>query len=798
MNKNLIKILALFLLLAKSIPLLTAYSQTTEAYDQKKVANISLSMENLQRGGTFNQDRLLSKLRTKTGDPFSQNVFDQDLKTLSETYDRVESNIETHGGEVYITLKIWQNPIIRSILWHGNSKVRTGILQRELDIQPHTLFNRDSFNLAFNKIKEYYIKKGYFESEIEYKIIPYTDTNEIDIEITIQEGHSGHISKLSFSGLTKKEQSDILDLIQTKKYNFFTSWITGKGNYHEEALEQDKLIITNYLQNQGYADARVNIQTKENQSGQLEIAIHAVKGEKFYFGKISIEGNELLNHEQIELVMTIGEETIFSPEQLRDTIQNIKDLYGKDGYIQTNVNYTLHLAANKPIYDVNLHIEEGQQFLIGLVRVLGNVSTNKNVILRESLLVPGEVFDIRRLKTTQTRLEMMGYFKSVNVYAVKTPEDQNLGENYRDVIIEVEETTTGNLSLFGGLSTSDNIFGGIDLAENNFNHRGLTNFWREGFASLRGAGEYAHLRSQIGKKQQNYSIVWMDPYFKDTLWRFGFDTNYSTSRLQSDKYRVNTIGGSIFANYPLTNYWTFGLKWRTRNSVAHIDNEIQGDEAEQERKNSGLISGINTSLSYDTTDNPFKPHRGIRSYLELEIAGARRHANDPRYFPFAKISFINTYYYPLWRKGTLKLRGDFQFLCPFGKGRSDTVPLSERFFLGGDSSVRGYKPFSIGPKFNREKDNAESNAPEGGISSMLLSAEYLQNVIKMADLFVFFDGGSISSKRFDVPDFRMSYGFGTRIELGNRMPFIVGLGFPINPQDKDDVKRFFFSMGAQF
>jgi len=798
MNKNVVKILTPLVLLSAPIPQLMAYSQATEAYEQKRVGKITVVMENLQRGGSFSQDRVLSKLRTKTGDPFSQTTFDQDLKALSEEYDRVEPNIETRAGEVYITLKIWQKPMIRSIVWHGNSKVRTGTLQRELDIEPHTLFNRDQFNLAFNKVKEYYIKKGYFESEIEYKIIPYSDTNEIDIEITVHEGHSGHIIKICFNGLNKKEQSAILELIQTKKYNFFTSWLTGKGNYHEEALEQDKLIIVNYLQNQGYADARVNIQTKEDKNGRLEIHISAVKGEKFHFGQIHVQGNELFNEEQIQRVMFIKDGSVFSPEKLRDSIQNVKDLYGKDGYIETNINYVLHLSPNEPTYDVDIQIEEGEQFRIGLIRVLGNVSTNKNVILRESLLVPDEVFDSRRLKATQMRLEAMGYFKAVNVYAVKTPEDQELGENYRDVVIEVEETTTGSLSLFGGLSTSDSIFGGLDLAENNFDHRGLTKFWREGFSSLRGAGEYAHLRAQIGKKQQTYAATWMDPYFKDTLWRFGFDVNYSTSRLQSDDYKVDTVGGSIFANYPLTNYWTFGLKWRLRNSVAHIDNKIQNDEAQRERQNSGLISGISTSLSYDTTDNPFKPHRGLRSYLELELGGVRRHDDDPRYFPFGKISFINTYYYPIWRKGTLKLRGDFRFLCPFGDGNPDVVPLSEKFFLGGDSSVRGYKPFSIGPKFKKQKDGEESNSPEGGVSSMLLSAEYLQSVLKMLDLFVFFDGGTVSNKRFDIPDFRMSYGFGARIELGNRMPFIFGMGFPINPADKDDVKRFFFSMGAQF
>ena len=105
----------------------------------------------------------------------------------------------------------------------------------------------------------------------------------------------------------------------------------------------------------------------------------------------------------------------------------------------------------------------------------------------------------------------------------------------------------------------------------------------------------------------------------------------------------------------------------------------------------------------------------------------------------------------------------------------------------------------------------------GGVSSTLLSIEYNQTIFKMLDLFTFLDGGSISKKRFDIPDFRMSYGIGARIELGNRVPITLGWGIPINPQKRlkvktnpdgsirkkkyvkdDDVKKFFISMGGQF
>ncbi|MEM8727194.1 MAG: outer membrane protein assembly factor BamA [Chlamydiota bacterium] len=813
MNKKVLTATICFLFLSTPTSTLFAAAPSVEIHENKRVGAITVVMENLPRGAPFNQRHVLSKLRTKVGDPFSQSTFDQDLKALSDRYDRAVPHIETSQGEVYITIKVRQKPMIRTVRWIGNDKVKTATLQRELGIRAHTVFNREEFNRAFTKVKEYYMKKGYFDSQLEYKLIPYTNTNEVDIEINIREGNSGHIKKICFNGFSKKEESVILDLMTTKKYNFFTSWLTGTGNHHEEALEHDKLVIVNYLQNEGYADAEVNIQVKESQKGSLEIYIGARKGETYKYGAIDISGNKLLTKEQTERAVMIEDGSTFSPEKLRDSIDNLKDLYGKYGYIETDIHYSLQLSQTAPVYNVDIRITEGERFKIGLIHILGNVSTNKNVILRESLLIPGEVFDSRKLKVTRMRLEAMGYFKSVNVYPVKTPEDRQLGENYRDVIIEIEEKPTGNLSLFFGFSTIENLFGGFDLAENNFDHRGLRNFWK-GLSNLRGAGEYAHTRLQIGKKQQSYTVAWMNPYFRDSLWRFGVDFNYSKTRIQSDDYSVNSFGSSLFGSYPLTSYWTYGWKFVVRNSDIRIHG-IESKEATRENRNSGWVTGLSSSLSFDSIDNAYKPHRGFRSSVELELAGVRRHEKNHQMFPFFKVAYLNNYYYPVWRKGTLKLKWEFRFACPFRTGKPDLLPLNERFFLGGETSVRGYKPYILGPHYNDEQ-GSEKDDPKGGVSSTLFSIEYNQAVFRMLDLFTFIDGGSISMKRFDMPDLRMSYGFGTRIELGNRLPINIGWGFPINPKRRmtgyeikdgysvkkynknKDRKTFFVSMGGQF
>ncbi|MBI3236786.1 MAG: outer membrane protein assembly factor BamA [Chlamydiales bacterium] len=787
MPKSFITCLSLIALTCTPLEKVLAYpSSSIEAFEDRKISQIDVSIENLPPNVPFDPKMVISRLKTKTGDPFSQLTFDSDLKALSEEFDRVEPNIQVINQEVYISLKLWQRPMIRMINWEGNSHIKTKTLQKELGVKPHAIFNRQAFNKAFNKVKEYYVKKGYFESQLQYSVVPDWKTNEVDIQIHVDEGRSGKIEEINFNGFTKEEKSEILSMIHTKKYNLFTSWLTGMGTFNEEALEQDKLTIIHLLQNNGFADAKVDIQVLESKTeGKIILQINAERGPVYHFQTISFKGNTLLTDKEIESMFLVHPGEIYSPEKLRQTSQNIKDLYGRRGYIDCNVQYETRLIADAPLYSVSFHIEEGQEYKIGLVRVFGNVQTNSNVILRESLLVPGETFDSAKLKATQMRLENIGYFKSVNVYAVRTQDDQALGENYRDVYIEVDETTTGNISLFFGFSSADDLFGGLDLSESNFNYKGIPKIFSEGLSALRGGGEYAHARLSLGAKQRSYSISWLTPYFRDTLWRIGFDVTQSHSTLISKDYDIDTLGLTLYASYPFNYFWTFGTKYRIKNAENHISHKIPRSQV-QGADHDGIISAISSSISFDSTDSALKPHNGFRSLLEAEFAGLGGR------FTFFRVGYINTYYSQLWRQGIMKYRFDFRFIEPIWKTSDpEQIPMSERFFLGGETSVRGYRAFDLGPHYT-------GGDPKGGISSSLLSVEYLQEIFPFLDGFIFADAGSIDLKRFSVADFKLSYGFGARVELINRVPVILGMGFPVNPDGRSEVRKFFFSMGGQF
>ena len=274
-------------------------------------------------------------MKTKEGQPFNHLEFDHDLKTLVNDFDRVEPIITSVQDKINITLKIWPKPTIRTITWVGNENIATKKLQGELGVPLSSVFDRQTFNRSFHKLKAYYVKKGYFEAQLDYKVTHDPLTEEVDILITITEGRSGKIKDICFVNFTPEEEDEVLDLILTKKYNFIFSILSNSGFYNEEMIQRDQFVILNYLQNEGLADAKVEISVNEiapsttfemRERDKIMVTIYAEKGPQFHFGKINFKGNTLFDDDTIRNMLLMSEGDVYSPETIRETIENIRDL----------------------------------------------------------------------------------------------------------------------------------------------------------------------------------------------------------------------------------------------------------------------------------------------------------------------------------------------------------------------------------------------------------------------------------------------------------------------------------------
>jgi outer membrane protein insertion porin family len=505
-------------------------------FENQQIESIKI-LSNVPEGCFFDEKLVMARIKTKQGEFFSQSVFDNDLKILAAEYDRVEPAFEVLDSKIVITLKVWPKPMIRTIIWNGNCSLDSNTLQKELGITICTVFDRVCFNKAFHKLKAMYIKRGYFEAELNYDVKVDCTTNEVDISVTICEGRSGWISRIYFENFTECEEEEILEKMATKKFNPFLSWVTSEGLYNEEAVNYDQSQIINFLHDKGYADAVVKIDVVDSPHflERIHLYIRANKGEAYTLGKITFSGNQLYTDDEVRNCFVIEEDGCFSPELLRATATRIEHLYGRRGFIDASVSFEPKLELDcGNVYSVDFNIEEGERFMIGMVKVFGNCVTQTNVILHETLLIPGDVFNSEKLEATEARLKNVGYFSNVNVYAVRTEEGSCLKGNYRDVHIEVEEKQTGRFGVFFGYSTVEALFGGINITESNFNSAGLGSLFSKTGPGLRGGGEHVNITASIGQKTSSYGLGWTKPYFMDTKWSVGFDIEKSTNNYISD------------------------------------------------------------------------------------------------------------------------------------------------------------------------------------------------------------------------------------------------------------------------
>lgn len=763
-------------------------------YEQAKIDAVHIVLPKRAQDA-YKPDALASELKTRPGHAFSQEQFDEDLKHLSTQFDRVDPKITEKDGSLVIDIHLTPKPEIGEITFNGNRAISSKKLRRELGLKVGDLYDRAQLARGIAKLKEYYVTKSYFETHVSYDVKRDDNDQIVDIRVTIEEGKSGRIARVLFEGVNKEDAKALEEVVYTKKYNGLTSWYTKAGTYQQEMIEHDKMSVVSYMQNKGHADVHVDVDIKDAKVGRIDVIFTVKLGPIYKVGSIEFTGNRVFTDADVESHLALHEGETYAPDKIQATVRAIKELYGKKGYIDAAVSYHTQLKnASEDTYNVYFDIHELEQYYIGTIKVIGNYKTNPNVILNESLLVPGEVFDSRKLSATEERLRATGFFKEVNIYPLKPSAVATSSSHYRDVYIEVEEAPTGHFSLFGGASSgADTVFGGVELIEKNFNIAGLATMWSKGLSELRGNGEYLHLRANIGAKVMSYTFSWMTPYAGDTLWRVGFDVHKTYDKSQSSNYKYKSAGDKIYATYPLSSFWTFSCNYRILKSI----NEFNSGAVLNTRRQlgpGGLLSGVGVGLNFDSTDSPRRPRKGFRSNLAADFVGL---GGD---FTYWKFLYINTQYIDLKKFGIFKFRGDLKFIYPNkstpvrGNGDDRPIPLSERFFLGGETTLRGFHYDSLGPTVDGNPAN-----PLGGISYGLGSLEYIYPVLEPVQLFAFYDAGTDTEDKFKLGKIYMSVGGGMRMDILGQLPLTFGYGYVLNKDiPKAQKKGWFFSFGMQY
>jgi outer membrane protein insertion porin family len=430
-------------------------------------------------------------------------------------------------------------------------------------------------------------------------------------------------------------------------------------------------------------------------------------------------------------------------------------------------------------------MDEDKRYFVGQIRFTGNDTTRDKVIRREVYLNEGDVFNTEALKLSIKRINQLGYFKPMEGAPELGPNPK--ADDRIDVTFKVEEQNRNQFTFGGGVSGLEGAFINASFATTNF----------------LGTGETLQLSVQTGRRTRNYQLAITEPYLFDRPITAGIDifsrriTYESTPTVLG--YTQEGTGGSATVGFPVGRFSRAFLNYAyeviklEELTPAGVEGGVVGTEgpvfnpilgAEQDRRE----SRITPNVIYNTVDNPWQPHAGMKHTLNFTVAGGPLGGTVSYFRPNGEAVF----YIPHTRRTSLGVRADAAMILPYGDTR--VLPLYQRYMLGGETQVRGYNIRTIGP-FD------SSGRLLGGNKYVLFNAEYYIDLFGPLRLLFFYDAGQayLEGDPIDLGQLKMSTGAEVRFIMPVlNVPFRLIYAINPNPLPFTPKSTFKFAVGTTF
>ena len=727
---------------------------------------------------SVSDDLIRSHIRVNVGEPYSPISVDEDVHNLNSTgyFYSIRVYIEEVDEGVGLVYEVQGNPILTEILFEGNHKFNDRKLRKLLASKVgEPLDERKLFNDS-EKILEKYQKVGMQKTTVDAVQSINEQLGQGSVTFQVTETRKLKIDDVEFVGAQAFSQKRLRKVLKTRR-NWMFSWLTGSGKLKDDVFADDKDRLAEFYHNEGYIDFQLkDIRIDRSSPKRVVLRLIVSEGQQYQVGSVTYEGNELFSSEEIAKGFRFGgssvrpemvEGSIFSPKGLRDNIKAVQDFYESKGYL-TRINdgdtaLDVEQIANteRGTMDLIYHIQEGEIHYIEKIEIKGNTDTKDKVLRRELAVVPGEPFDMVRVDVSEQRLEGLGFFEKVDtrVESTEVPNRKNL-------VIGVEEKSTGNFSIGAGFSSVDALVGFAEITQGNFDLFNAPRF--------KGAGQKARLRIQLGTQRQDYILSFVEPWFLGRPLSFGTDLYHRDLGFLSDVYDQTETGIRLSLNKALPYNLEAGVSYTIENVGINInDGAIVSPEIRQE-EGDRLVSKIGFRLAHDTRNNVTLPNRGHRVEFLPQIAGGPLGADTD----FYKLEMIGGWYFKGFAKGhVLELSTRIGVVeTAFG---GDRVSLFDRYYLGGLYSLRGYKFRHIGPKDIFDE-------PIGGNTYWFGGAEYSVPIIERLRFAMFYDIGNVYPDSYSFstqlpgdPFYSDNWGIGFRLNIPNLGPLRLDYAFPI-------------------
>ncbi len=680
----------------------------------------------LQAGSRVDNDTVNRALNGVLRHYQKRNLLEAEIKLVSQTYDPATKKVSYH-------FTANRGPVVRVSL--EGASMSGERLKRAIPVYEEGTVDEDLLNEGSRRLRDYYQRLGYFDVKVEHKQQT-PSSNEVVIVYTVTLGLRRRVTSVTVSGNKYFDSSTLKDLLSVHE----ADTLDRHGTYSQALVAGDVSALQAVYQNNGFSAVSItpSVNAVDNDPGKqryrsartsagLEIDYHIDEGEQQRVGSVVLQGNNNIDKAQLTALLNTSPGQLFSPLNLAGDRDALLTSYLNQGFEQVKVD-----VEQKPeptdanLIDIAFHISEGEQTFVRGVHLTGLHYTRPDTVARAISLRPGDALSQAGLLDTQRNLYDFALFNEVNT-AIENP---NGAASRKTVLVQVSEarrwtftygigfeaqtgTPQNNCSSFNvpGVPCSPNGKTGIsprvlgDLTRNNL-------FGREQSASIQGT---------YGLLEQRLNLVFQNPHFRGNP-NFGLDftggyanslavTTYVASKLDANlrwTERFNTPGSRLSR----ANTFVYEFSFRR---VKVAESSLQVFPAAIPILSEAVrVAGPGLTWIRDTRDSPIDAHRG--SYISFQnfLSG---HAFGSQ----AQFNRLDTTYssYYAFDKNRLVLARNTRYaqMRAYGVDSGRLIPLPERIYAGGPTSLRGFSINAAGPR------DPETGFPIGGAGAVVNSFE---------------------------------------------------------------------------
>ncbi len=682
------------------------------------------------------EDTIRFYIQSRAGEPYDEARLELDLRALYKANFFENIEIQERDGDTgkIVTFVVKEKPLIRSIEYSGNksfteSNILDHFKEKKVGLTVDSQYDPAKIRAAERALKDLMTQNGKPLGTVHTEIenIP---PSSVRVRFVMDEGPKVRIGKILFVGNKVFSENDLKGAMKLDKERSMMTIFKGTDKYHQAKLEADiEMNLKAFYKEHGYMQVQVGdpvtrifegprgwmpMFRKTKQQFYIEIPVDA--GDQYRLGKLEINNCGVLKCEALQRLFGLNTGDVVNFKKIKDALENIKKIYGNFGYINWSYIPDQKFDPKAKTVDFTFQFEPDAQFFVHRITFVGNTKTRDKVMRREFALEEGKIFSQQLLDVSVLRLNQLGFFDKIEEkdYEVK-PDDKT---KTVDVNIKVKEKSQQSIGLTGGVSGISGSFIGVNYTTNNF----------------MGRGETLELSVTGGTRTTSFVVSFTEPYLMDTRWsmgislfntRFRYDTysvfgltNTSTGT-PTELFTQHTTGATLTLNRRLGyTFWSLGGSYSYQR--IGIDNIAPGfepyalgqlvgfaPEGSAEAALSGIIrSEFTPMLSYNSTNSFFNPTKGSRLNLSVALTGGILGGDFSMIRPAIEYSHFFPDKWISHRRNTFGFRFLGQYVQPY---HGSSVPFFDRFFIGGETTIRGFDIRSISPMAISSTANFDPN-----------------------------------------------------------------------------------------